>query len=709
MNEESKPRSDDLNSLPPNVAASPAPKKSLPPDPAAEENARGLALFAKGEYSAAAAVFRDALARYPDNARLHNNLGLALHKAAKLEDAEKSFRHALKLQPEYPIALNNLGSLLHGMQRSEDSIVPLREAMRLDPNYPEAHFNLGNALHALGDLTGASASLREAVRLRPEYVKAHHQLGLVYMGMNQPPRAVASFEAAVKLKPDWAEAWLSLGTLLLQVGEWVQARPVVERALALKQDLPGAQAYRVMLNDMQCQWKTRTGDWDALWQTTLRELAEGKTTSVGPFQSLTAPWPAERHLRIARSHAEAILRRSEPPRRGVNFGYRRERARDGRLRIGYISGDLRAHPVGYLTRSLFGLHDRKSFNIFCYSHGPDDGSAQRRDIVRGCDIFRDIGALSVADAARQIHADGIDVLVELMGHTGQTRLGIAALRPAPVQAVWLGYAGTLGAEFIDYLIADPCVLPPDRAADFVEKPVLLPPSYIVADHQRPIAENVPTRAAEGLPDDAFVFCAFANSYKVEPVIFGAWMRILRQVPGSVLWVNLKDPAALQNLQNEASAAGVAPERLVAANWAPDNAVHLARHRLAGLFLDTHFYNAHTGAVDALWAGLPVLSWPGESMVSRAGASLLTAAGLPELIAKDCADYERMAVRIATDAVALQSLKARLAEHRRSCALFDTAGFARKLERAYAAMWENYAAGKPAHLIELHGAQAGFSR
>ena len=330
---------------------------------------------------------------------------------------------------------------------------------------------------------------------------------------------------------------------------------------------------------------------------------------------------------------------------------------------------------------------------FAYSFGPDDGSVYRRTVEADAEHFVDLAALSHADAARRIHEDGIDVLVDLVGGAGNGRPEILALRPAPVQAHFLGYPATVGAALVDYFLGDRVTIPDGAERFFDEAVARLPDAYQLNDDRQEIAGAAPTRAECGLPEDAFVFACFNASYKIEPEVFGDWMRVLARVPESVLWLLETAPAAAVNLRREASLRGISPTRLLFAAMT-DKPRHLARHRLAQLFLDTPFCNAHTTASDALWAGLPVLTCPGEGFASRVAASLLTAAGMPELIARDREAYVETAVRLTGDARALSALTARLRADPARLPLFDTTRTVRALERAYAAMWARHLLGEP---------------
>jgi predicted O-linked N-acetylglucosamine transferase (SPINDLY family) len=450
---------------------------------------------------------------------------------------------------------------------------------------------------------------------------------------------------------------------------------------------------------MLCDWSTLAENRERLWTQAAARIDRGETGGLPPFFSIVLSWPAQRQLVLARAEARSLTARHAKLRQNVDIFHRADGS-NGRLRIGYLSGDFYDHAVSHLAQSLFGLHDRRQFEIFTYSYAPDDASSYRRRIQTESEHYVDVSAHTVKDLAKRIAADGIQILVDMMGYSGHSRLEVMSLRPAPVQASWLSYPGTTGAEFIDYLVGDRIVTPPERAADFSEKLVLLPHCYLITDHEQPISATSARRGDYGLPDRGFVFCSLNNSYKFEPEIFGVWMRILAQVAESVLWLTSGGATMEANLRREAESCGVDPARLIFVRGTLPKSEHLARVRLADLFLDTHLYNAHTTACDALWAGLPVFTCPGDTFASRVAASLLTAIGLPELIAADFDRYEQMAVQFANHPAALQLLRAKLAAHRTTWPLFDTPRFVRNLERAFIGMWQNYEAGRPPREFEV---------
>jgi predicted O-linked N-acetylglucosamine transferase (SPINDLY family) len=368
-------------------------------------------------------------------------------------------------------------------------------------------------------------------------------------------------------------------------------------------------------------------------------------------------------------------------------------ARQPKIRIAYYSADFLNHATAHLMAELFERHDKEKFELIAFSFGPDANDEMQVRVSQAFDQFIDVTALSDLEVAQLSRELGIDVAVDLKGLTQDSRLGIFSYKAAPIQVSYLGYPGTLGADYIDYLIADKTLIPVQSQQHYSEKIVYLPNSYQVNDRHRVIAPTQFTKQELGLPQDAFVFCCFNNNFKITPDVFDTWVRILKAVDKSVLWLFQDNPTAATNLQKEAALRGLDPTRLVFAKRM-DLPEHLARHKSADLFLDTLPYNAHTTASDALWAGLPVLTCMGESFASRVAASLLNAIGLPELITQTPEDYEALAIELATNPGKLQSIKAKLAANRLTTPLFDTALFTKHIEAAYVQMYQRYQADLP---------------
>ncbi len=423
---------------------------------------------------------------------------------------------------------------------------------------------------------------------------------------------------------------------------------------------------------------------------------------MSPFVllALSTPTTARQQLRCSRRWVGRLLKSDGGA--GRCLARPRPSVPKSRITVGYLSGNFHSHAVAWLTAELFEKHDRGRFAIFGYSYGPDDRSPMRRRLAGAFDRFVDVKESSFAQAAQRIAADEVDILVDLMGYTKDTRPQILASRPAPIQVNYLGYPGTMGAEFMDYILVDDFVVPPDQQPFFTERLVHLPGCFQANDSQREISSRTPSRAQCGLPEDGFVFCCFNNSYKITPAVFDVWMRLLKAVPASVLWLSEGNRFVSANLRREAKARGVAAERLVFARPEPLMSDHLARHRVADLFLDTFPYNAHTTASDALWASLPVLTLSGRTFASRVAGSLLRTLGLPELITTSLEDYEQAALRLARDRKQLGDLRSRLKANRKTSGLFDGGRFARDLEKAYAAMWDDYASGREPQAFQVTG-------
>ncbi|MDQ2106727.1 O-linked N-acetylglucosamine transferase, SPINDLY family protein, partial [Azospirillum isscasi] len=552
--------------------------------------------------------------------------GEALRRQGRAAEAEAHHRAALSWLPGFGGNHFNLGLTLQALGRAAEAADAYGEAARLMPRFAPAPCNQGVLLRALGRLEAAEAALRRAVALDPMLVPGWLNLGAVAQGQGRGEMAVACYRNALALRPDLAEAHANLGLALKEAGRPVDSLPAFERALALGlPDTGGILAQLVQQMRHLCRWDglaERSAQMTAL-------VRSGATRQVHPWIFLGEGAGPAAELACARRYADWRTQAVAP------MPVCRDPGPRSRLRIGYLSADYHEHATAALIADLIERHDRGRVEVVGYSHGPDDGGPMRRRLGAAFDRFVDLAAHSHAEAASRIREDGVDILVDLKGHTQHARPEIAAHRPAPVQAQWLGYPGTMGAGFIDYVIGDPLVTPLDRQPFYAERIVQLPVCYQPNDRSRPIGPT-PTRAACGLPERGMVFCCFNAAYKITPALFGLWCRLLGAEPDSVLWLLDSHPEASANLRREAARRGVAPERLVFAPRRPP-AEHLARHRLADLFLDTTPVGAHTTASDALWAGLPVLTVPGEGFASRVGASLLRAAGLPELAVRSLAD------------------------------------------------------------------------
>ena len=661
------------------------------PDHAEAWNLLGVVMFQCGQHETAIEYLKRAICLQADAAKFHNNLGTAYQSLCKWNDAAQCYTQALALDPNYAAAMNNLGAVLEEQGRGDEAVGYFHGAIARKPDFAEAYSNLGAICDRQRRLDDAVACHRRAIELAPRYAKAYNNLGNALRLLGQWDEAAACYERAIELQPT-AKAHDNLAALCEERGDYCQAIEHYKRALEINPDSAAAQMGLVHASQHVC-------DWSGIDQRVRRVLVQFDESvesatgcPVSPFSVITLQTPTtpEQQLRSARRWVRRHLRVSTDDTR--TMAPFRIKAETTKITLGYLSADFHEHATAWLMAELFEKHDRDQFRVFGYSYGPDDGSAMRGRLCKAFDRFVDVTSMSHDEAARQIAADGVDILVDLKGYTKNARSEIMALRPAAVQVNYLGYPGTMGAPFIDYILVDDFVVPAEQQPFFSERLVHLPGCYQVNDSRREIAAETPTRAECGLPEHGFVFCSFNSNYKITPEMFDVWMRLLAAVPDSVLWLYEGNSAATSNLRREAVSRGVAAERLVFAPHKP-LAEHLARYRLADLFLDTFPVTAHTTASDALWAGCPLLTLVGETLISRVAGSLLRAVGLSELAAETLEQYEDLALGLATDRHKLLELRTRLAANRQTTPLFDAGKFARNVERAYTTMHERSTRGQ----------------
>ncbi len=651
-------------------------------------------LHAAGRSAEAVAAGRPAVALDPSSARSWLALGNAAHAMHLREQAWRAAAAAVRLEPSDPAAHNNLANALRELGRLREAVAGYRAALDLQPDFPVAEINLAQVLSILRESNGALAILRSLLVRQPLNAEAWRRLAGILAEAFRPDLAVAALRNAVALAPDDADACADLAMAAAMSGWSAVSADACRRVLRLVPGHGAALGQLVHQQRQLCDWR----DLDGLEALLLRRVREG-AEGISPFDVLSCASTLADQQSAAARWAAAKARGAVPVSRPAAL------PRDERLRIGYLSSDFREHAMGHLMVDALETHDRSRFAVTAYSTGTDDGSPLRRRFEQGIERFVDLYRHGDADAAQVIAADGIDILVDLTGFTTFSRTSILAAHPAPLQVNWLGYPGTLGADYVDYILADPDVIAEGEEAFFTERVVRLPDCYQPNDRRRAIATSTPARADCGLPADGFVFCCFNSAYKLTPALFDGWARILAAVPGSVLWLYAGHPQVAANLRREGEARGLDPGRLVFAGPIP-HAEHLARHRLADLFLDTLPYNAHTTASDALWAGLPVLTRLGTTFAGRVAASLLRAAGLPELIVDGQEAYEAAAVDLARSPQRLRGLRERLMRNRQSCPLFDTPRFTRHLEAAYRAMWDIHLAGGSPRAIAIAADDSG---
>ena len=617
-------------------------RNALQEDPSDLESLRllGDSLFYQNRFTEAVAPLREVFHKAPRKGVGHR-LGYCCLALGDFRDAESVLRQEIQLYPDRVNAYNVLGIALIKQSRREEALSIFRKAVAIDPHSVEANNNLGNALTELGHHEEAIPFLQKVVQLEPELADARFNLGVIFHNLKWHDKAIASFQSALRIAPGLTYA---LGGL-------------IRNEIAI------------------CQWSNLDEHINAL-----HERLGQRATVEDPFTVVVVSDSLQEQRNCAEAYLQDKLRvRPKPLWHGTRYGHKK-------IRLAYLSADFHEHATAFLIAGLLEHHDRSKFEVFGISFGPDDRSDTRQRLVRGFDRFMDVRSQDDAQAARVIHELQADIAVDLKAHTQGARLGILAHRPTPVQVAYLGFPGTSGADFIDYILADRFVLPEEHRPFYSEKVVYLPDTYQVNDAKRRISDASVTRAGAGLPQQGLVFCCFNNNYKITPQLFDIWMRLLGRVPGSVLWLLEGDRWARQNLMNEAQARGIDAERLI---FAPRVALgeHLARHRLADLFLDTLPCNAHTTASDALWAGLPVLTCAGNTFAGRVAGSLLRAVGLSELVTENLQVYEALALKLAQDARLLEKLRAKLASNRLTYPLFDTDRFRRHIESAFVTMWE----------------------
>lgn len=592
--------------------------------------------------------------------------GLAAHRAGRMAEAENAYRQVLRSEVGNFPALHMLGFLKAQQGKYDEAIPLLGKAVRANPFDLTAITHHAHALMAAQRFGEALAAYDRLLALSPRHFEALYNRGVILSQQQKFQEALTALDQALALQPNSAAVHYNRGVVLTGLDRNGEALTAYDRALALDPNYAPALTNRTMAALTLC-------DWDRVAQTSLQQAL----AVAPPLTFLGYSDDKALQLQCASATVKTLVPKPPPPL------WRGEAYRHDRIRLAYLSADFREHAVAFQLAPIVERHDRSRFQVIGISTGLADDSLIRGRLKQGFDRFHDFAALNSEDIARRLREMEIDIAVDLGGHTGLSRLQIFGHRFAPIQATWLGFPGTTGAPFMDYLIADAVVAPMEDQPFFSEKLVHLPHTYFPTDPERVIAA-APSRADAGLPETGFVFCCFNNAWKITRPVFALWMRLLDQLPGSVLWLKSTAADIRANLEKEAAAHGISPERLVWAGEAPLDQ-HLARYRAADLFLDTLPYNAHATAADALWAGLPVLTVKGNAFAGRVAASLLTAVGMLELVTENLADYEKLALALARDPVRLASLKGKLAANIPGMPLFDAGRFTRDLEAAYLRM------------------------
>jgi protein O-GlcNAc transferase len=646
---------------------------------------KGKTLAMLGRADDALSAFEQAAALKPNLAEAWFASANLLYQLKQYDKALAAYDKTLAVEPNNAAAHCNRAAVLLGLKRQPESLASCKRAIALAPDLTLAHINHAAALLSLNRYAEALASCDRTIMLNPGLAAVHSNRGSALLGLNRHAEALASCDRAVGLDPEYAAAHKNRGVALLLLSDYPGAFDACDKALAIDPDLEYLEGNRLYAKQLSCNWDGLDADSAHL----IAAVRNGRP-AADPFYLLATPSSPADQLQCAELYV-----RNRPSFAPLWHG---EVYSHDRIHIAYLSADFHEHATAYLMAGLFEHHDKSRFEVTAVSFGPDDNSGVRQRIGQACEHFLDVRDNSDQEVAELIRSREIDIAVDLKGFTANSRFDILSRRAAPIQVNYLGYPGTMGAPYIDYVLADSTVIPEDQEAFYTEKVVWLPDSYQANDDKRHISEPTPSRLDCCLPEEGFVYCCFNNPFKLNPAMFDIWMRLLKNTEGSVLWLfegtsSSSADVCRENLYREAERRNVPRNRLVFAGKT-NLADHLARHRLADLFLDTLPYNAHTTASDALWAGLPVVTCLGSTFAGRVSASLLNAAGLSELIATTLEDYEALTFRLARDPSLLAAAKGKLARNREFCALFDTPRFTRHIESAYRGMWQAFQDGRP---------------
>ena len=621
------------------------------------------------------------------NAEVYLNKGLALQKLKRVQEALTSFNRAVEINPELAEAHSNRGLVLQELNRLDEALVSYDLAIKLKPNFAEAHSNRGNALRESNYLDDALVSFDRAILINPNLAQAHSNRGVVMEYLKRFQDALDCYNRAIELMPDYAEAFSNRGNTLKELKRLDDARDSYEKALVLKPNYEFLLGTLIHTNHQMCEWNRYDEN-----NLQLRVKLENKE-KVSPSFPILAIYDSPSLQRVA---AEIWVEAKCPPNHAL--GPINKATPKTKIRLGYFSSDFIDHPVSFLAAELFELHDRSAFEVigFSFTSAPTDVMQDR--LKKGFDKFIDVSLLSNIEVSKLARELAIDIAIDLGGHTLNARTEIFAFRAAPIQVSYIGYLGTMGANYFDYLIADETIIPKNNHPYYCEKIAYLP-SYQVNDRKRIISGRAFTKSELGIPEENFLFCCFNNNYKITPGVFESWIRILKAVDKSTLLLLAENSWSEFNLTKEAELRGIDKSRLTFAKRIP-RSDYLARYRLADLFLDTMPYNAGTTASDALWAGLPVLTQIGQSFAGRVAASLLNAIELPELITHTQAEYESKAIELACNPVLMSEIKSKLAANRLTAQLFNTPLFTKHIEKAYSAMVERNRANLPPEHIYI---------
>ena len=647
-------------------------------------------LYTSGKLDEAIAEIKSLNKDYPNVPLLFNILGACYQAKGLLIDSAQMFETATKIKPDYAEAHFNLGVVLKASGKTEEAIECYKKAIYLVPNYPAAHNNLGNIYKDLNQLDDAVKSYETAIAIKPDYAEAYFNLGNVFKQLEKNNDAIKCFKRSIKLNPNYFQARNNLAVLLREMKRLDESLKEYLFLINLSPDEDLIAGYILQIKQDLCIWDNHSKELDNL----ISKINDGKK-ATGPFSMLGFIDSPLIQKNTSEIFTDSITSNSADTTINKLYPIKKK------ICIGYFSADFHNHATMHLMAELFELHDKNSFEIYAFSFGPNKSDESRQRAILAFDDFIDISNKSDDEIVLLTQKMHIDIAIDLKGFTQDCRPEIFAKNCAPIQVNYLGYPGTMGAKFIDYIIADKTLIPEDKQQFYSEKIVYMPNTYQVNISKLTISKDHFDKKKINLPDKGFVFCCFNSTYKITPETFTGWMNILSKVDGSVLWIYVSDNTAMKNLKKEAQKLEINPNRLIFASFMHPKD-HLNRIQSADLFLDTLPYNAHTTTSDALRVGLPVLTRIGESFTSRVAASLLNAVNLPELITSSQEEYEALAIELATDADKLKIIKDKLAQNLPTAPLYDTALFTQHIESAYKTMYERHHQGlKPEHIYVEH--------
>jgi protein O-GlcNAc transferase len=667
----------------------------LAPDNPIFLNSLGTVFKVKGALTKALGCYQMAIQIDPNHFEAHLKMGILLHEQGCLDDAICSYQKAIDLKPNLTKAYYYIAIAFHDRGVLDKAIFYYRKAVALKPDFVEAYNSMGTAWQSLENFDKALSCFQKAIDLMPASDAVYVNKGNVFQAQGKYNKALTCYRKSIEINPENAVAYLNMGISLMDSGKTAEATSSYRKALEINPDYAKACTYLVSRLQQDCAWKELERWGTRLDDLTISALDREERPAETPFLNITRHADPKLNLAVARLWCRKMNQlslNSEP-----SFSFHDRLFHHRKITVGYLSSNFRNHPTAHLIFDLFRLHDRDRFNVFCYSYGKNDGSNFREQIQRNCDRFVELNKLTHSEAAKIIFEDKVDILVDLAGHTEGNRMEICALRPAPVQARYLGMPGTTGSDYFDYIITDPIVAPNEDAPYYSEKFVHLPHCYQINSSGPLITEHSFRREELGLPRNGFVFCSFNTNYKLDPVMYDSWMRIMKRVQGSVLWLLKGNEIVEQNLKQEAEVRTIEPDRLVFAPKIPKDE-HLKRLQVAGLALDSRIVNGAITTSDALWSGVPVITLRGNHFASRMSSSILCAIGMQNLVTTSLEQYESLAVHLALNPRELEKVKYKLRINRETEPLFDTPKFSRHLEKAYSIMWENWlTADKPRYI------------